>query len=155
LCNNGAEAVDDVARRKGVPADRIFVTGVPRDEVPHYLAISSLSVMFFQADAALAGCFPTKLSEVFAFNIPVIANSGVGDLEDLLRLELNCSVVVDEFTPEVLGRAIDDVLECSRSRRQTIRDNSRAFDLPSGVAAYDRIYRKLGPPPLPTGQAVG
>jgi glycosyltransferase involved in cell wall biosynthesis len=155
LCNNGAEAVYDAARRKGVPADKVIVTSVPRDEVPHYLAISSLSVMFFQPGLALAGCFPTKLSEVFAFNIPVIANSGVGDLEELLTIKANCSVAVDEFTPEVLGAAIDNVLECSRSHGTAIRENSRAFDLPSGIAAYDRIYRKLGSSPLPTGQAVG
>jgi glycosyltransferase involved in cell wall biosynthesis len=155
LCNNGAEAVQEAARRKGVPADRVIVTGVPRSEVPHYLAISSMSVMFFQPGLNLAGCFPTKLSEVFAFNIPVIANAGIGDLDELLDLQKNCSVAVTSFTPEALGQAIDHVLECSGAHGDEIRDNSRAFDLPTGVADYDRIYRKLGAPRLPTGHAVG
>jgi hypothetical protein len=74
-------------------------------------------------------------------NVPIIANSGYGDIDEIVSPEKNGSVVVSDFTAETLRTALKIVL--SKPNRSSIREASGAFSLEEGVRRYDRIYRML------------
>jgi glycosyltransferase involved in cell wall biosynthesis len=128
-----------------VPEDAIRFVNASRDEVPTYLALTDLSVFFYRPDLSRAGCSPTKLAELLAANVPVIGNTDVGDLDTILSLEQNCSVVVPDFEPATLRRALERVLSVPREDRQRIRANSQEYTLEAGVDRYASIYRKFVP----------
>ena len=70
--------------------------------MPSLIALADLSVVFIRADISKAGCSPTKLAELFACNVPVIANTGVGDMDAIIDPHRNGSVIVKDFSDESL-----------------------------------------------------
>ena len=74
--------------------------------------------------------------------MPIVANAGVGDVEQLVE-EMGCGVPLREFSPGHYENALDQLeqLESSASAR---RDEARRrFDVKIGIERYDRIYREL------------
>lgn len=143
VSNNGEDLVRAECEAREIDPTRILFTSAPRDEVPALIALATLSVVFIRADLSKAGCSPTKLAELFAMNVPAVVNTGVGDLDRIVSPERNGSVIVPDFTSAELARAIAEVLDLRDKATPAIRANSGEFDLPAGVATYDRVYREL------------
>jgi glycosyltransferase involved in cell wall biosynthesis len=143
VSNNGRELVEGECAARGVDPARIVFTSAERADVPAHIALATLSVVFIRADLSKAGCSPTKLAELFAMNVPVVANRGVGDLDAIISPARNGSELVADFTPPAMREALAKVLELRDKGDVAIRSNSAEFDLPAGVAAYARVYREL------------
>lgn len=143
VSNNARDEVEREAKLVGIPLDAIRYVSVDRAEVPDYIALADLSVVFIRPTLSKAGCSPTKLAELFACNVPVIANSGVGDLDAIIDYERNGSVIVRDFSPDTLRAAVQQVLDLPKTRRSAIRSASEEFGLAEGVRRYADIYRKL------------
>ena len=143
VSNNGEELVQAEVRKQGVDPARIRFVTADRQEVPAFIALATLSVIFIRADVSKAGCSPSKLAELFACNVPVIANSGVGDLDAILDVERNGSAIVRDFSGASLQAALRQVLDDAPRIRPAIRENSREFALEEGVRRYARVYDEL------------
>ena len=146
VSNYGAKDVYREAAAAGVPAEALRFTTVDRAHVPEYLALADLSVVFIRATESKAGCSPTKLAELFAMNIPVVANTGVGDLDSIVDYQRNGSVIVDSFEPAALRAAIEKILSLPARVRAEIRPNSMEFSLEEGVRRYASVYARLDEP---------
>src|SRR6185437_8514394 len=103
---------------------------------------ASLSAVFIRPTESKAGCSPTKLGELFAMNVPIVANSGYGDIDRIVDPRINGSALVSDFAPETLYAALETVLS-HPAPPGGIRAASSEFSLEEGVRRYDRIYRKL------------
>jgi glycosyltransferase involved in cell wall biosynthesis len=142
LANNGRELVEAEADRLGIPEDALRFTSAERLDVPDYIALADLSPVFIRPTLSKAGCSPTKLGELLAMNVPVVANSGYGDIDRILSPQANGSVVVADFRPETLRAALTTV--AAGGRGGAIREAAAVhFSLEEGIRRYDRIYRKL------------
>lgn len=143
LINNGRDLVEREAAAAGVPLNALRFTSSSRADIPEYLRAADLSAVFIRATESKAGCSPTKLGELFAMNVPIIANAGVGDMDEVIELARNGSAIVADFEPATLGSALEQVLAVSDERRRTIRERSLDYSLEEGISRYDRIYRSL------------
>ncbi|MEQ1594210.1 MAG: glycosyltransferase [Casimicrobium sp.] len=143
LSNNGKSLVEQECAAQGVAAASIRFTSAERAEVPSYISIATLSVVFIRADISKAGCSPTKLAELFACNVPVVANAGVGDLDQIVDPEQNGSILVSDFSERSLSEAVVRILEIQRGSAVNIRRNSTEFALSTGVAKYAAVYADL------------
>jgi glycosyltransferase involved in cell wall biosynthesis len=145
VSNNGEALVYKECEHQSVPIDRIRYTSALREAVPAHIALADLSVVFIRADHTKVGCSPTKLAELFACNVPVIANPGVGDLDAIIDPSKNGSVIVSDFSDEALLSALKKVIGCTKvnSTPVNIRENSRVFSLEEGVARYQQVYLAL------------
>jgi glycosyltransferase involved in cell wall biosynthesis len=143
VSNNGKQLVDAECLMQNVPAERIHFVSADRSLIPALITLSDLSVVFIRADISKAGCSPTKLAELFACNVPVIANTGVGDLDAIIDLNKNGSVIVKDFSDATLHSAIEQVLAKKAEQSINIRENSREFALEEGVSRYASVYREL------------
>jgi glycosyltransferase involved in cell wall biosynthesis len=143
VANNGQAWVDAECKRHGIDSTRIRFVAVPREDIPTYLALADLSVVFKRASTITAGDSPTKLAELFACNVPVIANTGVGDLDAIIDPDRNGSVIIGDFSDETLHAAVETVLAAKQKITTSIRENSREFALEEGVARYAAVYREL------------
>jgi glycosyltransferase involved in cell wall biosynthesis len=143
VTNTPAEAVEPARVVSGVPAAALRFTSTERALVPDHIALADLSVIFIRPTLSKAGCSPTKLAELFAMGVPVIANHGVGDLDELIGLDRNGSVVVPDFEEKTLVRALRQVLDQGADCRPDIRASSGDLTLEAGVRRYDSVYRAL------------
>ena len=142
VSNNGRDIVDAACVDAGVPPEAVRFVSVGRAEVPAFLSVSDLSVVFIRADVSKAGCSPTKVAELLACNVPIVANAGVGDLDTLLDLARNGSVVVPDFENATLRAAAVAILE--QGARTDIREASRALDVTVAIDRYAQVYTALG-----------
>lgn len=152
VANNGHALVEREFTRQGVDIERFRLVNADRREVPHYVALADSAVIFIRSIESKAGCSPTKLAELFACNVPVIANAGVGDLDRIISPETNASMLVPDFSVESLRRASKFITAPAR-RNIDIRSKSRDYSLESGVDRYDAVYRELIGPPRPPQEA--
>lgn len=148
VSNYGLDLVEREAAAAGVPMGAIRFTTVDRADVPEYLALADLSVVFIRATESKAGCSPTKLAELFAMNVPVIANAGVGDMDEIIDFQRNGSAIVDAFDQRTLTDALQRVLSLQPEGRCEIRPHSLEFSLGEGVRRYASVYEKLDSPAL-------
>lgn len=153
ICNNGRELVEREFDKQSVARHHLRVVSADRNEVPRYLNIASMSILFIRPDVSKSGCSPTKLAELFACNIPVIANTGVGDLDSIISPDRNGSVLVSDFSDETMHAAIHDSLEI-KPHAGSIRSNSREFALEEGVRRYAAVYCELLGTKPPLGESA-
>jgi glycosyltransferase involved in cell wall biosynthesis len=143
VSNNGRELVAQAFAAQGVGPEHICFVSADRNEIPALVATANLSVFFYREGLRSIGCSPTKLAELFACNVPVIANTGVGDLDSIINLQKNGSVIVNDFEDATLHAAVEQVIQTQEARRLNIRENSRMFALEEGVTLYSQVYREL------------
>lgn len=148
VSNNGQDLVQRECAQLGIPPDRVSFVTAERDEVPDFISLANLSVVFIRPDLSKAGCSPTKLAELFAMNVPVVANTGVGDMDSIISLSVNGSALVPDFEPSTLRAALEDVM-ATTGKQIPIRANSEvAFSLEAGTEKYRQVYAELlGPTP--------
>jgi glycosyltransferase involved in cell wall biosynthesis len=142
LVNNAAETIERVAAAAGVPISALRITNVPRARVPAHIAAADMSVVF-RADISKLACSPTKMGETLACGVPFIANSGIGDLDEMLSLEVNGSIVLPDLEPETMCSGLEQVLEHAMSS-EDIRTSALALSLEAGIYTYSSVYETLG-----------
>lgn len=143
VSNNGKEMVLTEFDKQGVCREYVRYLSADRDEIPALVATADLSVFFYREGLRSIGCSPTKLAELFACNVPVIANTGVGDLDNIISLQRNGSVVVNDFSDVTLRAAVEQVIAFKETSSANIRENSIEFALEEGGARYAYVYREL------------
>jgi glycosyltransferase involved in cell wall biosynthesis len=138
--------IKEYAKFYGVKEEDVLVVAASRADVPRYLAIFDLAVVFVRPDLSTAGVSPTKLNELFACNIPVLANSGVGDLDSIIKPEVNDSVLVHDFSEMSLTKALKELLNIISEPVRHGRDGSIQYSLEEGSRRYRSIYSQFVQP---------
>lgn len=136
------------ARRVGIDLNSDEVRGVraERAEVPFWLGAADVGACFITPTYSSLGVSPTKLAEYLACGIPVIANRGVGDMEQIITA-LDGGQVLADFSPEGFEAAARMFFKLRSGDPEKLRQRARAIlDLPQAVAAYLAIYAELDRP---------
>jgi glycosyltransferase involved in cell wall biosynthesis len=120
------------------PSDRLILK-VPPSEVAGYLCASDIGLSFVKSSYATQSRSPTKIPEYLACGVPVIANAGVGDVDELIDQNKVGSLVTD-FTSENYASALKTITDLGDVAERCRRTAERGFDLES---IGGRRYRKL------------
>lgn len=123
-------------------AGQVIVRSAGRDEVPALLAAGDCGASIILASPAAVASSPTKLGEMLGMDLPVIANAGIGDTERILGGSGAGAVMADLSQGEI-ERCAAAARRLPASPRAPRRLAQQWFDLSSGVARYDAIYRGL------------
>ena len=129
--------------------DRDFWVGfVAPSDLPQFLSRAKVGLSFRKPTFSQIAASPTKVPEYLAFGIPVVANAGIGDTDQLLR-ENNVGVIIDEFSPEAYAAAVkklEDLLKDGSIKNRCQEIAKRFFDLVRvGGARYLSVYQKACP----------
>lgn len=143
VSNSDFKLIEKECKLQNIPLDRVRYVQADRDEISHYISIADLSVFFISPSGSKEGCSPTKLAEIFACNIPIIANSGIGDLDSIVDIDKNGSMVIGDFSDRTMYKAIVRVMRVKRINKINIRENSKKFSLDVGVNSYSQVYKEL------------
>lgn len=137
----GEETIRAEARARGLD-DAVAVRSARREDVPRWLGAADLGIMFVRPVWSKTAASPTKLGEMLAVGLPVVANTGVGDVAEVLR-QSESGVAVDRFGARAYRDAIDQVERQARTAEERRQQGRRWFDLAEGIALYDAIYQRL------------
>ncbi|HEU5286299.1 MAG TPA: glycosyltransferase, partial [Sphingomicrobium sp.] len=125
------------------PACTEVVAAEHRD-VPALIARMSAGAALVKPAYSKIASAPTKLAEYLACGIPVLGNTGVGDVEILE--ERKVGVAVESLDEAVLRAGVARLVALTRDRDTPGRCRTAAeelFSLDRGVAEYRRIYDSL------------
>jgi glycosyltransferase involved in cell wall biosynthesis len=121
----------------------LLVVSAKRDEVPALVAAADIGVSFILATYSAKASCPTKFGEMLAMGVPVVANSGVGDIAEIVR-KTGAGAIVDGYDEASLAKAIGQA-EAAAKKPASVRAAAvRYFALEDGVGRYDDIYRAIG-----------
>src|SRR5439155_27201377 len=143
LTQTDATEVIALLRKKGFAEGDYFIGQVDPSEIPAYLSVANVGLSFVKATYATQSRSPTKIPEYLAAGLPIIANSGVGDVDQLINTE-GVGVLLDSFDRVSYLDAIERfnaIGEIADKCRQVAKDR---FDLKAvGGVRYRRLYKKL------------
>jgi glycosyltransferase involved in cell wall biosynthesis len=131
------------AHKLNIPPQNIKIIFGKRSDVPALLTLSTFSLFFIKPLYSKKGSSPTKLAELLAMGIPVIANGSVGDMDSIFRRN-NCGLLIYEFNKTAYQFAVKQ-----SSKMETLSQDSlraiclKEFSLSLGLERYNSVYRSL------------
>jgi glycosyltransferase involved in cell wall biosynthesis len=127
----------------GLAASDLVIQEATRLEVPVFMKASDINVSFIKPLYSKKSSSPTKLGEVLAMGIPVISNSGVGDVEEILN-ETNAGFIIHQFEKQEFLNATASIRYLLKKSPGAIRKPAeKIFSLDKGIAEYYRCYEEL------------
>jgi glycosyltransferase involved in cell wall biosynthesis len=147
LTQSQPEMIAGRLRERGVAEADYLVRRVSPGSVPHYLKAADVALSFIKPCYSKLASSPTKVAEYLISGLPVVSNSGIGDLDEVIERD-RVGALVREFDEAAYLRALDQIEELRREPglAERCRESARRrFDLESvGGARYRRLYRRLG-----------
>ncbi len=126
-----------------IPAEKIVVQPATRNQVPSLASLSNASLFFIKPVWSKKASSPTKLAELMALGIPCLTNSGVGDVDDIIRKN-PIGVLIEGWSKNDYRLAIEKMLKLPPEGKAVARQQAcRQFSLQNGVNAYEKVYEKL------------
>ena len=129
----------------GVPLDAVELRPATHSEVPHQIARMHAGVFFIKPLFSKQASAPTKLGEFLGCGIPCLANSGVGDMAEILEGE-QVGIALDDFKPESLRHGLTRLLKLVETEGilgRCVAAAGKHFSLTEGVARYAQVYARL------------
>jgi glycosyltransferase involved in cell wall biosynthesis len=121
----------------------IIITEASRQQVPGYIKTSDINVSFIKPVFSKLSSSPTKLGEVLSMGIPVIANAGVGDVEEVIR-QSGGGITINKFNESEYERIVEAIPQLLAVNPIEIRNNiSGIYDLNHGVEMYRQAYNQV------------
>ncbi|MDB5203126.1 MAG: glycosyltransferase family 4 protein [Ferruginibacter sp.] len=137
------EQILAAAAKYHLPEQRILTTHAARHEVPVLLSFSDYSIFFIKPCYSKISSSPTKHGEIMAMGIPVITNSGVGDVKEIVE-KYNAGFVLDDFSDESYLQVIEKLKNDVHLDALKIRAGAREFySLSNAVELYKKGYDKV------------
>lgn len=143
ISGDSRDEICSKAARHGISEDKIIVRKGSRQEVPSLISLSTASVFFIKPVFSKQASSPTKLGELLGLGIPIIANSGVGDMDKLFQ-DNPCGLLVEHFTEEDYDRVLEQIDDIVAQDQASIREIAeKHLSLEHGVQKYAAVYDKL------------
>lgn len=137
------DEITSLAEKYGIPAEKIMMKKANRLQVPLLLSLSWYSVFFIKPCYSKQSSSPTKHGEIMAMGIPLITNSGVGDVEMIVE-KYQSGIVLKSFTDQDYNNAIDDMQVTGINQSIKIREAAKEFyALETAIEKYIRIYKRI------------
>lgn len=136
------QVIIDTAAKYDIPRDKIISIQAGRTEVPVLLSFSRFSIFFIKPCYSKLSSSPTKHGELMAMGIPVITNSGVGDVKEIVE-KYNAGFVVDDFSDATFDAVIQQ-MEQTVFDVNAIRSGAMEFyALENAIHSYVSLYHQI------------
>ena len=141
ITKDNPNLIHDAAKKARVDLDKLVLISSSRIDIPYYISLSSASLFFIKPTFSKSASSPTKMGELLSMGIPIITNTGIGDVDAIIK-ETRCGVLINEFNNQDYENAIDDLLEnISIYKNNTVGTANSYFSLNDGIEKYSAIYQ--------------
>ena len=121
-------------------AKDVIVRTVRRTEVPEYLCIATAAVAFVKPTFSKKASSATKIGELLAMNLPVITNSGWGDID---LMEYPCLVVIHDTSKVSMHKALERLFSMNIENCNLRQGNDDSLSLENGINQYEKVYQNI------------
>ncbi len=140
VTNDKKEEVIAAASERGIESEHLIICPASRNEVTLFISTFDIGLFFIKPLYSKKGSSPTKLAELLACGVPVIANAGVGDVDDIIQSN-SAGIVLDEFTSDQYKKAIKGIEPYLQKDKYIYRRVAEEqFSLSKGIQSYSKIY---------------
>lgn len=137
------EQIIDTALKYKLAADKIITVHATRTEVPALLSLSNYSLFFIKPCYSKLSSSPTKHGEIMAMGIPVITNSGVGDVKQIVE-KYKGGFVTDDFLTQSFAKLINSISHKIEFDHTLIRYGAlEVYSLQQAITAYINMYNQI------------
>ncbi len=137
------EPVYEKAKNLNIETDKIIVQEAKREQVPLYLSLMHASLFFIKPTYSKKGTSPTKQGELMGMNIPIVCNTGIGDVDSIVQ-KTNSGVLVQEFSQTGYKNSIEKLLSMLNKPNTHIRTGAQeVYSLEKGIRLYQEVYDKI------------
>ncbi len=132
--------VFEAAKIHGVPSDKLIIASASRAEMPYYITLSDASLFFIKPSFSKSASSPTKMGELLSMEVPVITNTGVGDVDAIIN-ETSCGVSIPTFDKKEYQKVVLDLLENRNLYKKNTKHTANTyFSLSHGLEQYAKVY---------------
>jgi glycosyltransferase involved in cell wall biosynthesis len=137
------QIIFETAGNFGIAEEKIIVKNAQRHEVPLLLSLSNYSVFFIKSCYSKQSSSPTKHGEIMAMGIPVITNSGVGDVANIIE-KYNSGIALHKLDETEFAKVSQSIKEEIFFDEIAIRKGAAEFyDLETAIEKYKKVYDKI------------
>jgi glycosyltransferase involved in cell wall biosynthesis len=140
LTHSSPQLILSQLAKYNISREDIVITEATRAEVPLYTKASDINISFIKPVYSKLASSPTKLGEVLAMGIPVIVNSGIGDVEQIVT-KTKSGFMLRHFNADEYRNAVDHIEVLLQLSPAAIREAAEAiYSLKNGVKKYSDCY---------------
>lgn len=130
------------AKSHEVPLNKIKVISSERKMMPSYIGMSNCSIFFILPCYSKIGSSPTKMGEIMNLGIPIVCNTGVGDVEEIMQSTMP-ELLVRNFEEQDYKIIIEKLIKMKFDKQKIIKKSNEIYSLKKGVKNYKDVYSKL------------
>lgn len=112
------------------------------DQMPGILSHANAAIFFIKPAFSKKASSPTKMSECWAMDLPIITNTNIGDNDHYIN-SFNGGVLINDFTTENYLQACKDYLALIKTNINYRQIAISHFNKDEAVKSYVSIYNKL------------
>jgi L-malate glycosyltransferase len=151
--NRSPATVSEALAGRGIPAADYAVTWARHADMPAYLSAADAGIAFIRPCLSKRSSSPTKYAEYLACGLPIVANAGIGDVDDLLE-RTGAGAIVRDHSPAAYAAAADAIRALAgaghRDRWRAVAETE--FSVASrALPAYQQLYASILKPPRARG----
>ena len=131
------------AKSKEIDISSIKIQPSSREMMPSYIGVSNFSIFFILPVFSKKASSPTKMGEIMNLGIPIICNSGVGDVDEIMDKSMP-ELIVKDFSNNEYERVIDLITNNYKPNQKVIIETSHNYySLEKGVEKYKEVYHEI------------
>ena len=131
------------SKDKGIAENNIIIQPSSREMMPSYIGLSNFSIFFILPVFSKKASSPTKMGEIMNLGIPIICNSGVGDVDEIMD-KCMPELLIKEFSEKEYNRVIELIANNYNTNKEKIISTSHQYySLEKGVEKYKEIYKSI------------
>ena len=146
LTQSDPAPMQQALQANGVSSEDYEIRFARPDDLPILLAASDAGISFIRAAYSKRASSPTKLGEYFAAGLPIVANAGVGDIDEIVDAH-RLGVIVHDYSDEGYDNAaikLSTLLEDESAARRCREFAGQSLSLSKvGGPRYGAIYEYL------------
>jgi len=138
LTKDDASLVYTLAKELGINDNNIQIEESDRDQIPYNTRNWNYSIFFILPCYSKISSSPTKQGELMGMGIPIICNSGVGDVDEIVE-SYNSGYVVKDLN----SINAEHILSRTFVKKDMTVGAHDYFSLEKGIESYQKIYSEL------------
>ena len=143
ITKDNPQLILEKVKCKEIDISAIKIKPSSREMMPSYIGLSDFSIFFILPVFSKKASSPTKMGEIMNLGIPIICNSGVGDVDEIMEKSMP-ELLVKDFSNKEYKRVIDLITNNYKPNQKTIIETSHSYySLEKGVEKYKEVYKEI------------
>lgn len=121
--------------------DKLSFMSAKRIHIPDIIGISDLTLSFIKNTPSKIFSSPTKIGESLGCGIPVVYNSGIGDIdEDMQEMKMGFRLNEEGF---VNSGDLEKIIFFKMNKSEIRKNSTKKYSLENAVKKYTEIYENI------------